>query len=195
MYNKIYFNHGTMFSGKTLKLISTAKTYMYNNRNILILKPSEDTRDINIKSRMSSIELEAITITKEIGKDLYNYIKNNYCDKHIDIILIDEVQFFSVEAIEQLNDLSRIAPIMCCGLKTSYTGELFPSIAKLLTIAEDIQEVKTTCRYCEKKATHNLLLRNGQPLYNGNMVNIEGEHDIDEYVQTCRYHFYNPFDR
>ena len=37
MYNKIYFKYGTMFSGKSLNLISTAKTYKFNGNNVFII--------------------------------------------------------------------------------------------------------------------------------------------------------------
>ncbi len=34
--NKIYYRHGTMFSGKSLSLISTYHTYKHNNKNVLV---------------------------------------------------------------------------------------------------------------------------------------------------------------
>lgn len=193
MYNKIYFKHGTMFSGKSLNLISTAKTYEYNNNKVLILKSIKDNRDPSfIKSRMSKEELKCYVFNdKEDLTDLKTIIDKGMIDKP-DIILIDEVQFCTIKQIEELVSLSEISPIICYGLKTSFTGDLFPSIAKLLAIAEDVQEVKTTCRYCNKKATHNLLLRNNKPVYNGSVINIEGNNVNEKYVQVCRDHFYNP---
>lgn len=191
--NKIYFRHGTMFSGKSLNLISAVKTYQHNNKLVVILKPATDTRDKEVvKSRMSSEELDCITFSTT--DDLLEVIANEY-KMHtfkIDVIFIDEVQFCTVEQIEQLHKLSKYAPIMCYGLKTSYTGELFPSIAKLMTLAEDVSEIKTICSMCKKKATHNLLLRNGEPVYSGNAINVEGENTNDEYKAVCRQHFYNP---
>lgn len=188
MYHKIYFKHGTMFSGKSLNLISTAKTYEYNNNKVFIMKPKEDSRDYGIiKSRMSKEELKCYIVDKDIN-DLRLILKDK---PRPDVILIDEVQFLTVKQIESLVKLSKIAPVICYGLKSSYTGDLFPSIAKLLAIAEDVQEIKTTCRYCNKKATYNLLLRNGKPVHDGDMVNVEGSNVNEEYQQVCRYHFYN----
>lgn len=66
MYNKIYFKHGTMFSGKSLNLISTYNTYKHNNKKVLVLKPSADTRDFEvIKSRMSNETVGCITYNSE----------------------------------------------------------------------------------------------------------------------------------
>lgn len=188
MYNKIYFKYGTMFSGKSLNLISTAKTYEFNGNNVFIMKPKQDSRDYGvIKSRMSNEELKCYIVDKNID-DLSLILKGK---PKPDVILIDEIQFFTEKQVESLVELSKIARVICYGLKSSYTGDLFPSITKLLAIVEDIQEIKTTCRYCNKKATHNLLLRNGKPVHNGDMVNVEGSNINEEYQQVCRYHFYN----
>lgn len=191
--NKIYFKHGTMFSGKSLNLISTVKTYEHNGYNVLILKPSKDTRDKQvIKSRMSNEVLECVTFTDK--DDLYILVTRLINDKmtKYDVIFIDEVQFCSEKHIEQLHYVSKYAPIICYGLKTSYTGDIFPSIAKLIPLAEDIQEIKTVCAMCNKKATHNLLLRNNVPVYEGDQVNIEGEDIQEQYKAVCRMHFYGP---
>lgn len=192
-YNKLYYIHGTMYSGKSLDLISTYITDTYNGKKVLVLKHSKDTRDRDIiKSRMSSQEVKCITFTDE--QSLYSIAIKELRNKgyHPDVILIDEVQFCSDAHIKQLHNLSTIAPIMCYGLKTSYTGELFPAIAKLIPLAENIREIKTTCCMCNSKATHNLLVRNGNPIYEGAFVNIEGTNNKDKYHAVCREHFYSP---
>lgn len=191
--NKIYYIYGTMYSGKSLNLISTYHTYKHNNKKVLVLKPSKDTRDLGvIKSRMSGETVECVLYSEE--ESLYTVIvhtieKSGLCP---DIIMIDEIQFSTLSQINELHKISKIAPIMCYGLKTTYTGELFPAISKLLAIAEDVREVKTTCRFCTKKATHNLLIRDGVPIYEGAYENIEGQNPNDEYVAVCREHFYLP---
>lgn len=195
-YNKIYYRHGTMFSGKSLRLISLYDSYVFKKKNVLVIKPSLDTRDIGvISSRMSDKEIECFTFTEDDSiVDLVFWYKGIYGNP--DIILIDETQFMTVDQIEQINILSLNYKIMCYGLKTTYTAELFPSIAKLLTIAEDVEEIKSECFMCSSKATHNLLLKNNKPVYEGDLVNIEkteeGTTIVEEYKAVCRYHYYNP---
>lgn len=192
-YNKIYYIHGTMYSGKSLDLISTYSTYKFNNKKVLVLKHAKDTRDSGIiKSRMSSETVSCILYTD--NDSLYDIIVK-YIEKsglRPDVILIDEIQFSAVKHIDELHKISKIAPIMCYGLKTSYTGELFPAISRLIPLAENIREIKTTCCMCNSKATHNLLVRNGKPIYEGAFVNIEGVNHDDKYHAVCREHFYNP---
>lgn len=192
--NKIYYIYGTMFSGKSLDLISTYTTYKFHGKKVLALKHAKDTRDKGIiKSRMSNIEIECETFTDEhtLSEKLAIYmIENNFT--YPDVIMIDEIQFASEKHIEELHELSRYCPVMCYGLKNTYTGELFPSIAKLLAVAEDTREIKTTCYCCNRKATHNLLMRDGGFLYEGAFVNIEGANTKDRYFPVCREHFYIP---
>lgn len=192
--NKIYYIHGTMFSGKSLDLISTYTTYKFHGKEVLVLKHTKDTRDKGIiKSRMSNIEIECIAFTDEcsLRHKLSQYMVDNSF-RAPDVIMIDEIQFASEKHIEEILDISEYCPVMCYGLKNTYTGELFPSITKLLAISEDIREIKTTCYCCNRKATHNILLRNGEPIYAGAYLNVEGEKSNDRYFPVCRKHFYKP---
>lgn len=192
-YNKVYYKHGTMFSGKSLRLISLYDSYKYKNKNILVMKSSEDVRDVGvISSRMSDKKIECYTFTDEDSIiDVTHWYEQEFGKP--DIILIDEIQFATIDQIEQINILSLRFKVMCYGLKTTYTAELFPSIAKLLTIAEDVEEIKSECCMCQSKATHNLLLRDNKPVYAGEVINIEdNKQTTEEYKAVCRYHYYNP---
>lgn len=190
---KIYYIHGTMYSGKSLDLISTYVTDTFNGKKVLVLKHAKDTRDEGvIKSRMSSQVVECITFTD--NDSLYDVVVSTIEKSGLrpDVILIDEIQFALKDHVLDLHRISKIAPIMCYGLKTSYTGELFPAIATLIPLAENIREIKTTCCMCNSKATHNLLVRYGEPIYEGAFVNVEGENTHDKYYAVCREHFVRP---
>lgn len=188
---KIYYRYGTMYSGKSTDLI---KSYLSDARckRVIALKPSLDTRDNEITSRIINVSIPCV----RFGPDEFVLDKiKDYFDEHNclpDVIYIDEVQFCSEQQIAELHDLSFYAPIICYGLKTSFTGDLFPAIAQLYSLAEDVKEIKHTCWMCKKKATHNLLVRDGKPLYDGEIINIEGENPKDKYYAVCREHFLEP---
>ena len=42
---------------------------------------------------------------------------------------------------------------MCYGLRTNFLGELFEGSSRLLSIADNLHEIKTICSMCTKKAT------------------------------------------
>ena len=52
----------------------------------------------------------------------------------------------------------------------------------LLELADAIDELKTVCQYCNKKATLNMRLRNGIPINVGESIQIGDE----AYVPVCR---------
>ena len=41
---KLYFRHGTVGSAKTLNLLAVAHNYRQQNKRVLLIKPSLDTR-------------------------------------------------------------------------------------------------------------------------------------------------------
>ena len=189
--HKIYFRDGTMYSGKSTDLI---KSYLSDQRykKVIALKPSLDTRDDELRSRIINVSIPCVTFTPEesIISKIAEYFDANYCVP--DVIYIDEIQFCTDEQIIELHELSFHSPIMCYGLKNSFTGELFPAISTLLSIAEDVKEIKHSCCMCRKKATHNLLVRDDKPIYDGEIVNIEGENPNEKYYAVCRKHFFEP---
>ena len=45
---------------------------------------------------------------------------------------------------------------------------------------------------CKSKATHNLLLVDGNPTYLGTQINVENTASNEVYKAVCREHFYEP---
>ena len=75
-------------------------------------------------------------------------------------ILVDECHFLTKDQVEFLRELSmtKRIPVICYGLRTDFNGELFEASKRLLELADSIEEIKTTCWFCERKATMNLRL-------------------------------------
>jgi thymidine kinase len=59
----------------------------------------------------------------------------------------------------------------------------FDGSIRLLEIADDIEELKTICK-CGSKATQNLRLLNGKPVFEGEQVVID-DHTQVEYEGVC----------
>ena len=86
-------------------------------------------------------------------------------------------------------------PVMCYGLKNSYKdGVLFEGSKALLYYADKLEEIKTGCQFCNRKAIMNLRVVNGKPVYSGETEIVIGDtkEGEDYYIQTCREHYYNP---
>jgi len=196
---KLYFKHGTMNSSKSAQLIMTAHNYMSQGKDVIVLKPSRDTRwdQDKVVSRAIQYKLPCHLVDDESIIDKIDRITFEKGIKNIHAILIDEAQFLKTKHIEELVTIvdEYNIPVICFGLKNSYVkGELFEGSRALLYYADKIEEIKTVCKYCDRKSTMNLRVVNGKPVYSGQPVVIgdisNGQNEF--YVQVCRKHYFNP---
>lgn len=178
---QLFFKYGAMNSGKSLEIIKVAHNYEEQNKPIEIFTSAIDNREgIGLVASRTGYKRQAIPITEEM--DLFDTIQSlgkRYC------ILVDEAQFLSKEQILQLarvvDDLD--IPVMAFGLKNDFTNNLFEGSKYLLLYADKIEEIKTICWFCHKKAIMNLRFVNGKPVYEGEQIQIGGN---ESYLPVCR---------
>ena len=78
-------------------------------------------------------------------------------------------------------------PVMCYGIRTDFKGNLFEGSSELLAIADNLNELKTICSECDKKATMVVRLNsNGEIILEGEKILIGGN---EVYKTLCRKHF------
>lgn len=176
---KLYFRHGTVGSAKTLNLLAVAHNYRQQGKTILLMKPDMDTRFGKefIKSR-SGLEMKADVLIANV-----NSIRHiNYTG--VSCILVDEAQFLSKEVIEELRRISQECdiPILCYGLRTNFKSYLFEGSARLMELADSIEEVKATCHFCNRKSIMNLKHVNGVAISEGPAVDLGAE---EKYFPAC----------
>lgn len=143
-------------------------------------KPEEmDMYDEEIIKELEELDNEALDIDEEL--DFY-------------ILDFDDEEEPDYDwGMDELLDI----PVICFGLKNSYVqGKLFEGSQALLYFADRIDEIKTVCQYCEKKATMNLRVVNGKAVYDGETIVVGdvGSKEDEFYVQVCREHYFNPPD-
>ena len=175
---KLHFKYGTVSSGKTLQLLVIANNYESQRRNVLILKPEMDTRFGygTIKTRVG-LERQA-DVLLDANPHAFQIPHNTAC------ILVDEAQFLSKEWIDNLRSISTEydIPVICFGLKADFKGQLFEGSQRLFEIADSVEEIKTICRWCTKKATMNLKFVDGKPTTEGPSVELGAE---EKYLPAC----------
>lgn len=190
MDSKLYFYHGPMGSSKSARLLTTAYDFEEKGIQIMVLKPSLDTRDGEgiIRSR-TGLERKCIMIDKEIN--LYKAIKayKNVLASQLETlkwVIIDECQFLTEEQVDQLSDVVDFLDVnvMCFGLRTDFQSHLFPGSKRLFELADDIEEIKSTCECGERKTSINARFdENGEIVTEGSQVEIGGN---DKYKAICR---------
>ncbi|MBB4566040.1 thymidine kinase [Rhizobium leucaenae] len=115
-------------------------------------------------------------------------VDNLHAEEALACVFVDEAQFLSRDQVWQLAHIvDRLGvPVMAYGLRTDFQGKLFPGSQELLTIADEMREVRTIC-HCGRKAT--MLVRldgQGRVVHEGAQIEIGGS---DKYVSLCRRHW------
>jgi thymidine kinase len=99
-------------------------------------------------------------------------------------VLVDEAQFISEDLIEQLRDIATNdgIPVICYGLRTDFRTNLFTGARRLMELSDSIEEVKTTCSFCQRKATLNLKHVDGVASLEGPTIDLGAE---EKYYSVC----------
>ena len=187
---KLYFRYGAMNCGKTALLLQTVHNYESRNMNVLVLKPKVDTKgDKKVVSRIG-LEREVDHLISK-NEDLYSYLKDI---TGVSCIFLDEAQFLKKE---QIDDLMRIVvdneiPVICYGLRTDFNTNGFEGSTRLLQLAHSIEEMKTICD-CGAKATLNARMVDGEFVFDGEQVAIDGEKEVT-YESLCPKCYYKKRD-
>lgn len=186
---QLFFKHGAMNSGKSIEILKVAHNYEEQNKPVLIFTPGIDTRD-EVGYVSSRIGLKRKATATYDDTNLYELVKEHspkpYC------VLIDEVQFLKKEHVLQLTKIvdELDIPVMGFGLKNDFQNELFEGSRYMLIYADKIEEMKTICWFCHKKAIMNLRVDEaGKPIYTGEQIQIGGN---DTYYPVCRKCHANP---
>lgn len=177
---KLYFRYGTVNSAKTLNLLAVAHNYRQQGKRALVVKPALDTRWGKewITSRAGpKMPADLVLCAQDVISQT--------ALEGVSCVLVDEAQFLSLFCIEQLAFIahrSPCVPVICYGLRTDFKTKLFPAAARLMELADSIEEIKTTCQFCEKKAIFNLKFSNGAPTRKGPSVDLGAE---EKYAPAC----------
>ena len=177
--SKLYFRHGTVGSAKTLNLLAVAYNYTQQGKEVILIKPRLDTRfgSEMIRSRAGLERVADILVESDTVLDL---------DKmdNLDCILVDEAQFLSAFLIDQLRSITirYNIPVICYGLRTDFRRNLFEGARRLMEVGDAIEEIKTTCAFCTKKAIYNLKLLDGEPTLSGPTIDLGAE---EKYLPSC----------
>ena len=185
---KLYFKYGSMNSGKTTMLLQTAYNYEEQGMKVIVAKPSIDIKGNDKVVARIGIERKVDIILND-DDNIYNIIKDKFND--IDCLIIDEAQFITFRQADQLLQVASLLDIavICYGLRSDFMMNGFIGSNRLLIVADKIEEIKTICK-CGKKATINVRKMNGEYVFQGNQIAIDGLNDIS-YESMCPKCYYS----
>ena len=133
---------GSMFSGKTEELIRRLKRAQFAKQKVEIFKPQIDTRYDEVK--VVSHQGTEIHSTPVPASSNILLLAND-----VDVIGIDEAQFFDMELINVCNQLANSGVrVIVAGLDMDFKGQPFGPMPGLLAIAEYVTKVHAICVRC-----------------------------------------------
>lgn len=171
-----------MNSGKTTALIQAAHNYHERGMKTLLIKPVIDSKgDDKIFSRLSISR--HVDVLADRSDNLFAIIEKSKDSVHC--VFVDEAQFLTAAQVRQLFRVTGLLnlPVICYGLRTDFQLNGFEGSQELLLLSHSIEELKTICT-CGRKAVANGRKVNGQFVFSGNQVAIDGEHNV-EYESLC----------
>jgi len=166
---------GSMFSGKTEELIRRLKRAKFAKQRVEIFKPAIDTRydDLHVVSHDSNqIRSTPVPSAEQI----------RLLTSEVDVVGIDEAQFFDDEIVNVCNDLAnRGIRVIVAGLDMDFMGKPFGPMPALMATAEYVTKVHAVCT-----RTGNLAHYSHRNSENKDLV-VLGETDIYEPLSRGAY--------
>ena len=186
--SKLYFRYAAMSAGKSTALLQVAHNYEEHCLRVQLFTAAHDDR---VGSGRIGSRLGLVRPAATFGPD------TAFVRAHLEAgagttlacLLIDEAQFLSPEQVRQLHRMAHLdgLPVICWGLRSDFRGEAFAGAATLLTLADDVEEMKTICA-CARKATMNIRISaDGRRVKHGAQVVIGGNKRYRAVCPACFY--------
>ncbi|MDY0214039.1 MAG: thymidine kinase [Bacilli bacterium] len=167
---------GPMFAGKTEELIRRIKRLEYAHIPYIVFKPKIDDRygDNVIKSHNKN-QKDAFNIEK--AREILPYLK----DHKVEVIIVDEAQFFDEELPEVVDHLADLGyRVIVGGLDRDFRGQPFGPMPSILARAEVVTKLTAICPISGKPATRTQRIINGKPAsYDDPIVLIDAEESYE----------------
>ncbi len=163
---------GSMFSGKTEELIRRLKRAKFARQRVEIFKPAIDTR--YAESDVVSHDSHSIASTPvDASASILLFTSE------IDVVGIDEAQFFDEGLVEVCNELANNGiRVIVAGLDMDFRGKPFGPMPALCAIADEVSKVHAICVKCGSLASYShRTVKNDKQVMLGEM---------QEYEPLCR---------
>jgi thymidine kinase len=182
---KLYFRYAAMNAGKSTALLQVAHNYEERSQTVRLFTSAIDTRygEGRIVSRLG------VSRAAGLFDNATDFTATLLAKPLPSCVLIDEAQFLTEEQVTDLHRFAHVegVPVICYGIRSDFQGSAFAGSRALLTLADDLEEMKTVCR-CGRKASFNMRVdAEGRRVTEGAQVEIGGN---ERYEAVCPLRFY-----
>ncbi|MBM7551782.1 thymidine kinase [Thalassobacillus pellis] len=172
---------GSMFSGKSEELIRRVRRATYGNLSVRVFKPVIDNRyseDAIVSHNGTSVLARPV----DHARDILDTVNDE-----VDIVGIDEVQFFDEEVVGVVEALAdKGVRVIVAGLDTDFRGEPFGTMPELMALSEMVTKLNAICPICGSPASRTQRLIDGRPASYDDPIILVGA--SESYEPRCRHH-------
>ena len=173
---------GSMFSGKSEELIRRVRRATYGKLTVRVFKPAIDNRYAAEDTVVTHNGTSTIARPIKDSKDIFDYI-----DETVDVVGIDEVQFFDEDIVDVIDHLANKGiRIIAAGLDTNFRGEPFGPMPELMALSEATTKLNAICPVCGSPASRTQRLIDGKPAAYDDPEILVGA--SESYEPRCRHH-------
>ena len=170
---------GPMYCGKSEELIRRLRRVKIAKQKVKVFKPVLDNRyskkDV-VSHSGNSIEAVPVDHPEEILERI---------DDTVDVVGIDEAQFFHEDLIEICEKLAdQGIRVILAGLDRDFRNEPFGPMPALMARAEYVDKLHAICIQCGEPASRTQRLIDGQPAAADDPVILVGASEV--YEARCR---------
>jgi len=174
---------GPMFSGKTSELIRLVEREVYAKRKGAIFKIAFDDR-YSAKQVVTHNGLRYDAYSVANSKEGLEKIEEISSSNGLDVIGVDEVNFFPIAIVDILDRLADGKRVIACGLNLNFRAEPFPSTMELAARADRVRYLSAVCVVCGQEATRTQRLIGGRPAPRDSPTIVVGGKEL--YEPRCR---------
>ncbi len=189
--SKLHFRYAAMNAGKSTALLQAAHNYEERGMRVRLFTAAHDDRTgqgvigsrLGLQRRVETFGRYTVFDPRLLDPPAGGPHTRLAC------VLIDEAQFLTPAQVRQLHRLAHLdkVPVICWGLRGDFRGEAFPGSAALLTLADDLEEMRTICA-CGRKASLNLRVDDdGRRVDEGEQIVIGGNERYRAVCPSCFY--------
>jgi len=170
---------GPMYCGKSEELIRRLRRVKIAKQKVKVFKPVLDNRyskkDV-VSHSGNSIEAVPVDHPEEILDRI---------DEKVDVVGIDEAQFFHNDLVEICEDLAdRGMRVILAGLDRDFRNQPFGPMPELMARAEYVDKLHAICIQCGEPASRTQRLIDGEPAAVDDPVILVGASEV--YEARCR---------
>lgn len=180
---------GPMFSGKTSELIRLVERDVIAKRRGAIFKVAFDERfgEKEVVTH-NGLRYDAYTVSSS-AKGLAA-IERAAATQKLDVVGVDEVNFFPRGIVGLLDRLADERRIVACGLNLDFRAEPFRTTMELAARADRVTYLSAVCAVCGQEATRTQRLVKGRPAPKRSPLIVVGGKEL--YEPRCRRCYQRP---